>query len=387
MKRAPILCLLSLVWMTSLLPLPGLAQTEIRNRPGSDYIFTPEIDLEASAVRNQYRSGTCWCFSTLSFLESELMRMGKGEHDLSEMYVVRQVYLAKMDRYVRMHGSSTLGPGGTFHDVWTTWHTAGIVPEGVYSGLGVDPAGHNHGELDALMVRMGKALVAEGHPSPRWRAAVAGVLDAYLGAVPAEFVWEGKTYTPQSYARQLGLDPSDYLEFTSFTHMPYYEQGLLDIPDNWDGRRMYNLPLDELVAVVDHALESGYTVGWDADVSEPTFSHGNGLAIVPAQDWSSLDAAAREALFVRPAPEKVIDAALRQVSFDNYATTDDHLMHITGRVRDRNNQPYYITKNSWGTSNACGGYLYVSQPYLRYKTIHILVHRDAVPRETLRKLK
>ena len=371
--------------------LPGLlaaqTETEIRNRPDGDYRFTPVISLEATPVRDQGASGTCWSFSTLSFLESELLRQGRGTHDLSEMYVVRQIYAAKVDRYVRYHGNSTLGPGGLFHDVATVVRQHGLVPEAVYSGRLVDPDRHRHNEMDAVIVSMAKSLVEQRSLSPRWREAVAGVLDAYLGTPPDTFTYEGQRYTPRSFADALGIDPDDYVEFTSFTHHPYYEKAVLEVPDNWDAYPMYNLPLEELVALTHHALAEGYTVAWDADVSEPYFSHGDGVAVVPAPSWTALSRSEQAARMRTPGPEQAITPELRQAGFDDFSTTDDHLMHITGLVRDQDGTPYFAVKNSWGTSNHCGGYVYVSEAYFRYKTIHILVHREAVPRELRRQLK
>jgi bleomycin hydrolase len=359
------------------------AQEEIRNKEGGGYLFTVEKDISTTEVKDQASSGTCWSFSTCSFLESELMRMGKGSFDLSEMFVVNRIYMEKAQLYIRMQGNGRFSPGGTFHDVNNTFTKHGIVPESVYSGLKEGANRHNHGELDYIMEKMVELYVDRGEKiSPVWKEGIQAILDAYLGKTPETFEYEGKTYTPQSFAASLDINMDDYVELSSFTHHPYYEKFILEIPDNWDWNRVYNVPLDELMAVVDNALENGFTVGWDTDASESYFSHRNGVAVVPAkgQDLYSL--------LNQPGEEMVITPELRQKSFDNFSTTDDHLMHITGLARDQNGKRYYMVKNSWGeSSNACGGYLFASEAYLKYKTIHILVHKDAVPKEIAKKLK
>lgn len=373
------------LWLTA----PLLAQEEvIRNRPGGEYLFTIESQLDATPVKDQARTGTCWSFSTVSFLESELQRMGKGSFDLSEMYVVRNIYPLKAELYVRMHGSSRLSEGGLFHDVNTVFERYGIVPEAAYSGLQPGQEAHNHSELTHLVSEYLEAVVANPNRqlSTRWLAGFEGILDAYLGELPETFDYEGETYTPASFAAYLGLDMDDYVELMSFTHQPMYEQSILQVPDNWDYHRMWNVPLDDLVDVVEHALATGYTVAWDADVSEKTFSHRNGVAVIPATEWAELGNEEQQALFQRPAPELTVTADLRQAAFDDLRTTDDHLMHIVGAARDQEGTRYYLVKNSWGETNACGGYVFVSEAYFRYKTIHIMLHQDGLPEAVAAKL-
>lgn len=371
--------LLTLIALIALC-LPTRAQEEVRRLDGTPYAFTVEVDLAATPVKSQGASGTCWSFSTLSFLESELLRQGQGAYDLSEMYVVRKIYEAKAAHYLRFQGHARFSPGGTFHDVNHVLRDYGLMPQSAYSGRLVNPARHDHGELDGVLTAMVEALVAQGKPlSTRWRAALSGVLDAYLGELPETFTYEGETYTPRSFADELGVSADEYLEFASFTHHPYYEQFVLEIPDNWDHHRMYNLPLDELMEVMTYALENGYTVAWDGDVSEETFRHRPGLANVP----DPAVAASREGEIP---VELTVTPELRQVAFDDQRTTDDHLMHITGLAKAQDGSPFFLTKNSWGDSNACGGYLYLSEAYARYKTVHIMVHQDAVPKKILKKL-
>ncbi|MDP5172610.1 MAG: aminopeptidase [Bacteroidia bacterium] len=369
--------------------LPLIAQEEIiRNKPGGHYEFTIETSLDATPVKDQASSGTCWSFSTVSFFESELLRMGKGQYDLSEMYVVRQIWPMKADQYVRMHGSARLSGGGLFHDVNTIFSQSGMMPESAYSGKLVNPGQHNHNKMEAIIESFVEAVVKNRKKqlTSQWDDALEGILDAYLGEVPETFEYRGETYTPQSFAESLELDMNDYVELMSFQFQPYYQQSVLMVPDNWDYHAMWNLPLDELVATVDHALEQGYTVAWDADVSEKTFSHRNGVAVIPWIDWNEMNATQQAEVFDHPQKEMDITEELRQAAFDDQRTTDDHLMHITGIAKDQNGHKYYLVKNSWGDSNACGGYVFVSEAYFRYKTIHVMLHKDGVPASVAGKL-
>ncbi|RMG68027.1 MAG: aminopeptidase [Bacteroidetes bacterium] len=380
--------LFSLIFL--FLSLSGLqAQEEARrNRPGGEYLFTVQKEIPVNGIEDQGSTSTCWSFSSLSFLESELLRMGKGSHDFAEMFIVRHTYEAKADLYVRMHGQMNFGPGGAFHDVPQMIARHGIVPESVYEGLRLGYDGHRHGEMDDMLKALVDAVVKNPDRalSPRWREAFAAVLDAYLGPLPETFEYQGETYTPQSFAASLGLDTDDYVELTSYTHHPYYSEFVMEVPDNWNWSRIHNLPLDDLIETIDYALENDYTVAWAADVSEKTFSWQNGVAIVPETDYNQLSASARDALFQSPQPEKTITPELRQAAFDNYQTTDDHGMHIVGLAHDQHGTKYYIVKNSWGESNYCGGYLYASEAYVRYKTMDIMLHREAIPKRIRKQL-
>lgn len=364
------------------LPTFILAQEEtITNVPDGGYQFTVEVEHGNTSVKNQYRSSTCWSFSTLSFLESELMRMGKGEYNLSEMYIVRNTYLTKAQRYVRMHGNLNFAGGGAFHDVTMVLDKYGLVPETAYPGLGYGTDRHVHGELDAVTKAVCDAVIENpnGDLSNRWFAAFTGVMDAYLGEYPAEFEYNGTEYTPASFTASLGLEADNYIEFSSYTHHPFYETFMLEVPDNWDNKHVYNVPVDEMMDIIDNALENGYTIAWAADVSEDGFDHRNGTAVVPADgDF----AAAKEG----PVTQLTITQEMRQAAFDNFETTDDHGMHITGKAKDQNGDTYYIVKNSWGDSNSCGGYLFASEAYVRYKTMDIMVHKGSVPKKIAKKL-
>lgn len=380
----------------------AFAQTTggLTNAPGSEYQFTLVHNIEAaSPVQDQYKTGTCWSFSSLGFFESELERMGKGKHNLSEMWVVNLAYKDKARRYVRMHGKTNFGPGGAFHDTPYVWENYGIVPEEAYRGLDYGTDKHDHGELNRLLESYTGAVLNgdKGNPAPNWAAGFDAITDAYLGAPPQQFTYNGKQYTPQSFAEWLDIDFGDYAAITSFTHHPFYEEFVLEVPDNWLSETMYNVPLDEMMAIIDNALEQGITVAWAADVSEKGFNYKQGIALVPENDEAIQqkgsdskyfnDAGADRVgnAFLVPLPEKKVTQEMRQQQFDNWQTTDDHGMQITGLVKDQSGKKFYIVKNSWGVTNSCDGYLYVSEQYIRLKTTNILVHKDALPKETLKK--
>lgn len=359
------------------------------------YDFTVTDSVAVTPVKNQASSGTCWCFATTSFVESELLRKGKGEHDLSEMFIVRQKLLNQLnDNYLR-RGRGNIGQGSLSHTFLNAYNQVGIVPEEVYSGINYDSPRHNHGEMMAMLEAVAGVAVKAKKRSPQYDKIVNNVLDTYLGPVPETFTYHGKTYTPKSFAASLGIDPSDYVELTSFTHHPYYEAFELEVPDNWEHARQYNLPLDELMEVIDGALRGGYSVCWDGDVSERGFQFRHGAAINPdvkdLSRYSASDSAAFASLteaqrldsvfaFRRPYPEIVVTPEIRQEGFETFVTTDDHLMHLTGLAKDQNGTKYYVTKNSWGTDrNDFGGYLNMSESFVRAKTIYVMMHKDALP--------
>lgn len=366
------------------------------------YNFTELISLPATSVKNQSRTGTCWCFATTSFIESELLRTGKGEYDLSEMYIVRQNYIDRLnDNYLR-RGNGNVSQGSLAHDWMRIFSNDGIVPDEVYAGLNYGSETHNHSEMLAFIKAVSEVPVKLRKQSDQYHAIVNGILDTYLGEVPESFTYKGKNYSPESFANELGINPDDYVEITSFNHFPFYTKGTLEVPDNWTHDRFYNVPLDELMEIQDYALENGYTVNWDGDVSEKGFSHTNGVAINPdvmhTEDFSGTDRARFEDMtparrleevykFNKPFPEVNVTQDIRQTGYESFVTTDDHLMHITGMVKDQNGTKYYITKNSWGTDrNKFGGYLNMSESYVRAKVIFIMVHKDAVPADMRKKL-
>ncbi len=337
-------------------------------------------DVTTTSVKNQARTGTCWSFATSSFVETELIRMGKGPLDLSEMYFVRMNYPQKVENYVRMHGRAALGQGSLAQDVTRAIGLYGLVPESVYPGRRYGAEQHDHSELHTVLKGAVDALVEKGGAlSPVWEDAVGGILDAYLGATPNEFTYNGEIHTPKSFAAVLGVDPEAYVELTSFSHHPFGDRFAIEIPDNWARNQSYNVPLEQLIGVMDHALEHGFSVAWDGDVSERSFCQGKGVAIWPVNQWAARSADERRTLCDAPEAEIEVTQARRQRGFDDYSSSDDHLMHITGIARDQRGIEYYITKNSWGETGPKDGFIYMSESYVRAKTIAILVHEDALP--------
>lgn len=355
------------------------------------YNFTVEVEQERTSVKNQFRTSTCWSFATLSFLESELLRMGKGEFDLSEMFVVRHTWPLKAKNYIRHMGSSNFSPGGMAHDVIDMIRRYGIVPNEVYPGIQYGEKRHNHGELDAVLDGMMEAVnkVRGKRITPVWMNAFESVVEAYLGEKPESFVYKGKKYTPESFRDDvLGLNLDDYIEITSYSCYPFWEKCHLQIPDNWSFYDdYYNVPIDDLERIMDHALKNGYTICWDGDMSERFFeSKRKGWAVIPKRDWEDKTVFEQDAEITEPIEEKEIDQALRQWTFDNRTTTDDHLMHVVGIARDQNNTKFYITKNSWGTGRVYGGYTHMSRSYVRLKTVFIMVNKNSLPKDIAKKL-
>lgn len=360
----------------------AIAQTT--NKEGSNYKFTVIKNLDAGDVENQGSTGTCWSFSGLSFFQAEALRIGKGKNiNLSEMYVVRKMYPLKASNYVRMHGKANFGEGGGFPDDLLCLREYGLVPQSVYDGNRVKT--YNHAEMTAILDGMVKKIGStESTINPNWNKAVDGVLNAYIGDAPEKFEYNGKSYTPKTFARELGLDADDYVMITSFTHHPYYQQFVLEVPDNWNWDKMYNVPLNELTTIAENAIQNGYTIAWASDVSEKGFNFGQGLAIVP--DVASLTPEQLGKAFTDPVKELTITPEIRQQAFDNYETQDDHGMHIVGMAKDQNGKVFFRVKNSWGTANPGSGYFYASEPFFAYKTTSIMLNKKAIPADIAKKL-
>jgi bleomycin hydrolase len=345
--------------------------------------FEKIVQWDANPVESQGKTGTCWSFSTSSFLESELIRMNKGSHNLSEILVARQVYVRKAENYVGRHGKAQFGEGSLGHDLLNAIDKYGIAPAEVFSGLQLNSEKHDHAELANILEAFLKAIVQNkgGKLTPVWKDAYNGLLDVYLGDYPENFTYNEKEYTPLSFAKELGLKGDNYATICSYTHQPFYTNFVLDIPDNWDNGFFYNVALDELVSTTKKALKDGYTIEWDADVSNKGFSSKKGLAITFKEE--------EKPDFISVTEELEVNQKIRQENYDNHTVTDDHLMHIVGLAKGSDGNDYFIVKNSWGDEKGMEGFkghILVSESYFRLNTISIMLHKDAVAKPLQKKL-
>ena len=351
------------------------------------FTFTDVINLENTSVKDQGSSGTCWSYSGNSFIESEMIRMGKKPVELAQIFTARNAYIEKGKMYVKMHGAVTLGEGGAFHDVMNMYKKYGTVPRSAYTGLQEGQTRNNFSEMSKMSESVLASVIKNDKLSENWLKAYTSVIDTYLGEAPTEFIYEGKKYTPKTFADQVvGVKAEDYVEISSLKEYPYYTKFTLLVPDNWSFDQVYNVKMDELVETVDNALKNGYTVAWAGDVSEKGFSWKNGVAFVPEIDFAQMTTEQKAEMFNGPKAEKKVTEDDRQKAFDNYETTDDHGMHITGIAKDQNGKEYYIVKNSWGLSNDYKGYLYMTKEFMKYKATAIMVHKNAVPKTIAKKL-
>ncbi|MBO7285339.1 MAG: aminopeptidase [Alistipes sp.] len=368
--------------------------------------FTVVKENPITSIKNQNRAGTCWCYSSLAFIESELLRMGKGEYDFSEMFLVHNTYLDRADKAVRTHGDVSFAQGGSFYDVIYGMEAFGLVPEaemrpGVMYGMTLS----NHNELtavsDAVVAAIAKGRLRNLQSSPDgemlWKKAIKAIHDIYLGERPEKFTYNGVEYTPKSFYESLGLNASDYVSLTSYTHHPFYTSFALEIPDNWRWAQSYNLPIDELMEVFDYAIMNGYTIAWGSDVSEDGFTR-EGTAILPDVEkaateldgsdmakWLKMTEAERKSKPMA-VEQKWVSQQERQLAYDNRETTDDHGMQIYGIAKDQKGTEYYMVKNSWGEAGTYKGLWYASKAFVRYKTMNIIVHKDAIPAQIREKL-
>lgn len=352
--------------------------------------FTDVVNIENTSIKNQGSSGTCWSYSANSFIESEMIRMGKKPVELSQIFSARNAYVEKGRNYVRMHGAVTLGDGGAFHDVINMYKKYGAVPQSVYTGLNYGTDKNKFAEMGALTEAFLKAVVTNpnGELTPNWEKAYAAIIDSYLGQAPKSFDYNGKKYTPETFAKEVvGINADDYIEISSLQEYPYYSKFVFMVPDNWAFDQVYNVPVNELTDIIDNALKTGYTVAWGGDVSEKSFSWKNGVAFVPEKKAEDMTAEEKADLFNGPKKEMKVTDEARQKAFDNYTTTDDHGMHIVGISKDQNGKEYYIVKNSWGATNDYKGYLYMTKEFVKYKTTDIMLHKNAVPAAIAKKLK
>lgn len=387
---------------TSVFMLAAILSSSMYAQDNDGYQFTTVKEVKISPVKNQNRTGTCWCFSGLGFLESELLRMGKGEYDLSEMFIVNHSYKDKADKYVRLHGYLNFAQGGSFGDVLYAAKHYGLVPESVMNGLNYGETMHVHGEMESAAANYLEAIIKNPNRklSTAWKKGFDGIIDAYLGELPEKFTYNGKEYTPKSFAEELGLNIDDYVSLTSFTHHPFYSTFPIEVQDNWRWDLSYNLPIDELMQVFDNAINNGYSIAWASDVSEKGFSR-NGVAVAADiesmersgsdQDrWLGLSQTQKDQeikkMLEKPCQEIKVTQELRQEEYDNYKTTDDHGMLIYGIAKDQTGKKFYMVKNSWGTDSKYKGTWYASETFVAFKTMNIVVHKNAIPKEIRAKL-
>lgn len=337
----------------------------------AQYEFTDVVRSQCTEVKSQGRTGTCWSFATASFLESEVSRKLGKKVDLSEMYVVKETYKDKARNYVLRKGKANFSQGSLSHDLIRVAAKSGLMPESALSGYTFNKERYDHSELASGLKGFLDGVIKQKRLTPLWDDALEAILDVYVGETPKRFTYEGKQFTPSTFVDHIGLKPEDYISFASFSHHPFYDTFILEVPDNYSNGSYYNIPIDKMEELVDHALKNGHTVAWDGDVSEKGFGRKEGIAILPKK--------IEEDMFENPVEEKKVTQQLRQDAYMNYSTTDDHLMHIVGIAKDQKNNSYYIVKNSWGDSTPYGGYLYMSKAYFKMKTVGVMVSKDALP--------
>lgn len=386
-----------LIIAAALCLLPGVSFAQAEKKDST--VFTVVKENPITPVKDQNQSGTCWAYSSLGFLESELLRMGKGEHDLCESFLVYHTYMDRADKAIRTHGDVSFSQGGSFYDAIYCLKNYGIVPQDAMPAPGT-PYGDslfNFNQLSKVTTAYVEAIAKSNAKkiNPVWKKDLNCMYENYFGKLPEKFTYKGKEYTPQSYVKSLGLNPDDYVSLTSFTHYPFYSKFIIEVQDNWRWAESYNLPLDEFMEVMDQAVRNGYSFAWGADVSEKGFSR-QGIATVPdtkvAADKTGSDAArwtGTNGKGVTPADvkgEKVITQEMRQLGYDNWETTDDHGMIIYGLAKDQNGKEYFMMKNSWGVFGPYKGLWYVSKPYVAYKTMNILINKHAIPAKIAKKL-
>ena len=365
---------------------------------GPKYKFTTIKENPVTSIKNQYRSGTCWCYSALSFIESEILRTKGVETDLSEMFVVGRSYHDRAVKYVRLDGHLNFAAGSSFGDVLHVIDDYGIIPQSIYSGFNYGTEMPEQSELDAVL--KGYVDAARRNPNKKlttaWVNGLDGILDAYFGEAPETFTVDGVEYTPESYRDFLGINYDDYVNITSFTHHPFYEPFIIEVCDNWRWDSAYNLPMEEMMEVMYNAIDNGFTIAWGSDVSEKGFTR-DGLAVMPVEEeekkagsdqekWVGKDNETKVEKKKGIPVEQVITQEMRQEGYDNKTTTDDHGMHIFGVAKDQNGTKYFMVKNSWGETGKYNGVWYASDSFVKYKTLNVVVHKDALPKHIAKKL-
>lgn len=399
--KSVILNLLLLCLCISASAADSLATDTAANKP----VFTIVKQNPITSIKNQSKSGTCWDYSTLSFFESEVLRKSGKTYDLSEMYVTNRNYMDRAIMTVRLHGDMQFEQGGSAYDVWYVLKNCGICPEEAMAlpGTMYGDTLNNFSEFFQVMPAYVKALATTSNKrlTPAWKKGLQGIIDAYLGTVPETFTYEGKKYTPQSFAASLGLNWDDYYSFTSYTHHPFWTEFAVEVQDNWRQGPSWNVPMECLGRIIDNAIMQGYTVAWGGDVSDDGFSR-EGLAVlvdtkkfldIEGSDmakWLKLESKTRKDKVKNlgvNVPELTPSQEKRQEEFDNWELTDDHGMHIYGIAKDQNGREYYMVKNSWGETGDYKGIWYMSKNYIIAKTMDFMVNKNAVPKDILSKLR
>lgn len=379
-------------------------KAKVEKKDSTGFQFTEVKYNKTTPVKDQNKSGTCWAFSGIGTFEDDLLRKGVGEVDLSEMFVVRNAYIDKAKKWMLTNGNINFAQGGAFGDVVYVTRDYGAMPEEAYTGLNYGEKKHAHYEMEAALSAYLKAILAQGKRTGKlttaWLPGFVSILDSYLGKVPETFTYKGKTYTPKTFAKEIGLEPEKFEVFTSYTHHPFYEEFALEIPDNWTWSNSINVPMKDLEAITDNALMNGYNVFWGADVSEGGFKWNKGFCVLPAEkdekDMTDSELArwvkmsdgdrARSRFDINgPVKEKEVTQESRQEAFNNFQTTDDHGMVIVGIAKDQKGNKFYKVKNSWDTNQVYDGFFYVSLPYFLEKTMNIAVREEAVPQEIAKK--
>ena len=389
----------SIILAAAALMAASSAYAQINFLGGPKYEFTTIKELPITSIKNQFRSGTCWCYAALSFVESEILREKGDSLDLSEMFVVGKSYRDRAVKYVRLDGHLNFGAGSSFGDVLHVIEDYGIVPQEAMHGMNYGTEMPEQAELDAALKGYVEAIAKNPNKklTTAWLNGFDGIVSAYLGEYPSEFEVNGKKYTPESYRDALGFDVKDYVNLSSFTHHPFYEQFIIEVPDNWRWDTAYNLPIDELMEVMYNAIDKGYNIAWGSDVSEKGFTR-NGVATMPVEKkkksagsdqekWVGKSTEENKEEAKPELPEEIIATQeMRQDGYDRKTTTDDHGMHIYGLAQDQNGTKYFMVKNSWGEAGKYKGIWYASDAFVRYKTLNIVVHKDALPKDIKKKL-
>ena len=382
-----------------LLPGTMVAQEKPAAAKSDTVQFTVVKANPITSIKDQNQSGTCWDYSSLGFFEAELLRLGKGTYDLCESFVAYHTYMDRAEKAIRMHGDVSFSQGGSFYDVLYCMRHYGIVPQEAmpFPGSLYGDSLFNFNTLDAQASAYVKSIAnSQMKKIPlTWKSTLSNIYANYFGELPKTFTYKGKSYTPESFQKSLGLNLDDYVSLTSFTHHPFYSKFVIEVQDNWRWAESYNLPLDEFMTVMESAVRNGYTFAWGADVSEKGFSR-NGIATVPAKsyknDLTGSDAArwmgtnGKQMKEADSKDELTITQQLRQTAYDNWETTDDHGMVIYGLAKDSQGKEYFMVKNSWGEYGRYKGCFYASKPYVAYKTMNILINKNAIPKDIRKKL-